>query len=299
MSEEKVIALGFFDGVHIGHGALLRRTVELAQELGYRSAAFTFDRSPRAYVTGKSVPLLSTVDRRCELIRTRYGVEEVLVAPFDHVMMATPWEKFVDMLVDAGARYFIAGEDFRFGHRNEGDVERLAYYCAQRGIGCEIIPKVQRDWIPVSSTHIRELLARGETEEAAAFLGYAYAIDGTVVHGCGRGSQELVPTANIQVAEGLAVPARGTYATRVTLADGRSFPAVSNIGTCPTVRSTAAESIETHLIGFAGDLYGERICIAFGRRLREEKHFADVELLREQIMRDIAEAAADAENGKL
>ena len=144
METKTVIALGFFDGVHIGHGELLKMAVRRAQEKNCRSAAFTFDRSPREFVTGQSVPLLTTSEQRTEIIRAQYGVQDVFVEPFDRSMMTMPWENFLsDLLVGKyHAVHLVAGHDYRFGHRNEGDVEKLRGYCAAHGLGCDVIPRV-------------------------------------------------------------------------------------------------------------------------------------------------------------
>ncbi|MBQ7713928.1 MAG: FAD synthetase family protein, partial [Oscillospiraceae bacterium] len=180
MAERKVIALGFFDGVHIGHGALLRKTVERANALGATAAAFTFDRSPRAFVTGARVPLLTGADERAALIRECYGVETTIVAPFDRAMMATPWRDFLETLAARHhAVHLVAGHDYRFGYKNEGTPELLRAWCAERGVGCDVIPKVELRGVTVSSTHIRALVERGDVADAAAFLGRPYALAGT------------------------------------------------------------------------------------------------------------------------
>ena len=142
MNESTVIALGFFDGVHIGQGELLKGGGRRAGERGCRSAAFTFDRSPREFVTGKPVPLLTTPSERANIIRTQYGVQEVFVEPFDRNMMTMPWEDFISELLvrKYHALHLVAGHDFRFGHKNEGDVEKLRSYCASHGLCCGTRP---------------------------------------------------------------------------------------------------------------------------------------------------------------
>ena len=178
--EQTAIALGFFDGVHIGHGALLRRTVERARALGAARghpvipAAFTFDRAPKEFVTGKPVPLLTTVEERRALIREVYGIERTIVEPFDLHMMEMPWQAFLETLLLAKyhAVWLVAGHDYRFGHRNEGTTDRLRAWCAAHGVGCDIIPKVTLRGVTVSSTHIRELIEAGKAGEAEEFLGH-------------------------------------------------------------------------------------------------------------------------------
>ncbi|MFR0799339.1 MAG: hypothetical protein ACLSHJ_11835 [Oscillospiraceae bacterium] len=172
MSEATVIALGFFDGVHLGHGALLRKTAERARELGVTPAAFTFDRSPKEFVTGVPVPLLTSAAERAEIIRAYYGIGTVFVEPFDRAMMTMPWEDFITELLVKKYRavHLVAGHDFRFGYKNQGDPEKLREKCRALGLGCDIIPKVELDGVTVSSTYIRSLVEAGEVERAARFL---------------------------------------------------------------------------------------------------------------------------------
>ena len=161
MSEATVIALGFFDGVHLGHGALLRKTAERARELGVTPAAFTFDRSPKEFVTGVPVPLLTSAAERAEIIREYYGIGTVFVEAFDRAMMTMPWEDFITELLVKKYRavHLVAGHDFRFGYKNQGDPEKLREKCRALGLGCDIIPKVELDGVTVSSTYIRSLVA--------------------------------------------------------------------------------------------------------------------------------------------
>ena len=169
---KRVIALGFFDGVHLGHGALLRRVEEAADRLGAVPCAFTFDKSPTAVITGQNVPLLSTVDDRVRLMREGYGIQEVVVASFD-AMQRMAWEDFVSA--------------------------RLKERCAQLGLGCDVIQKVERDGITISSTYIRTLVAQGEMERAAQFLGHPHILTQQVGHGKGIGHSTLgFPTVNLR-----------------------------------------------------------------------------------------------------
>ncbi len=173
MAEGTVIALGFFDGVHLGHQALLRRTAERGAEHGLTPAVFTFDRSPKAAVTGVPVPLLTTPEERAAVIRGLFPIRRVIVAPFDRRMMTMPWREFLDMLREKyGARWLVAGHDFRFGHRNAGTPALLADYAAEMGMGCDVIPAVTVDGRTVSSTYIRQLVEEGRRAEARRFLGH-------------------------------------------------------------------------------------------------------------------------------
>lgn len=287
MSDRTVIALGFFDGVHLGHAALLRCAAQRAKELGCTAAAFTFDPAPREVVTGVAVPLLTDAQERSELMRGRFGIGWVIVAPFDREMMTMPWETFLsEVLVRrCGAVHLVAGHDFRFGHRNEGTAALLQAYCAAHGLGCDIIGEVKLDGVTVSSTHIRALVEAGEVETANAFLGHPYALGGTVCHGRGIGHERLFPTANLAPGEKRLLPARGVYITRAVLAEG-SFPAVTNVGLCPTVRDGGGQSVETYLLAGGGDLYGKEMRVEFCRRIRGERQFDAVEQLHAQIAAD-------------
>ena len=270
-----VIALGFFDGVHRGHGALLRRTAEVACRLNATPAAFTFDRPPKEVVTGKPVPLINSTQERQELMERLYGIRQVIVAPFDHEMMTMNWEDFITKLLVGtyGAVHLVAGHDYRFGHKNAGTPELLQEKCRQLGLGCDIIPKVEYDGITVSSTYIRQLVESGQVERAAEFLGHRHCLSQTVTHGFRFGRTIGIPTINFTVPDHVLVPERGVDITRVYLPDGSSFADVTNVGPRPTVSDSGKVSIETFLLDFDGDLYGKRIRLEFCRRLREEKKF--------------------------
>ena len=289
-----VIALGFFDGVHRGHGALLRRTTEVACRLNATPAAFTFDRPPKEVVTGKPVPLINSTQERQELMERLYGIRQVIVAPFDHEMMTMSWEDFITKLLVGtyGAVHLVAGHDYRFGHKNAGTPELLQEKCRQLGLGCDIIPKVEYDGITVSSTYIRQLVESGQVERAAEFLGHRHCLSQTVTHGFRFGRTIGIPTINFTVPDHVLVPERGVYITRVYLPDGSSFAGVTNVGTRPTVSDSGKVSIEIFLLDFDGDLYGKRIRLEFCRRLREEKKFESPQQLKDEVGKNIAQARA-------
>ena len=289
--EKTVIALGFFDGVHRGHGALLRKAAERAGELNAAPAAFTFDRSPKEFVTGKPVLLINSNDDRRDIIRRVYGIQRVIFAPFDRGMMTMPWQDFITELLvkQYGAVHLVAGHDYRFGHKNEGTVERLREKCRELGLGCDIIPKVELEGITVSSTYIRTLLEQGDVERAALFLGHPHCLSQTVRHGQRLGRTIGIPTVNLAVPAHVLTPERGVYITRAFLPDGRSCPGVTNVGTRPTVTDGDTVSVETYLLGFDGDLYGQTVRLDFHRRLRGEVKFPSLEALRQEILRNVAE----------
>lgn len=287
--KERVIALGFFDGVHLGHAALLRRTAETARRLGAVPAVFTFDRPPKEVVTGVPCPLINSPEDRRELVSRLYGIREIIMVPFDREMMTTSWEDFVErILVERyHAVHLVAGHDHRFGHKNLGTPELLVQKCARLGLGCDIIPKVEVGGVTVSSTYIRRLIELGQVERAACFLGHPHTLTGDVRHGRGVGSSRLFPTANLSVPPHVMVPSHGVYATRVCFPEGGSCTAVTNVGTRPTLNNGTDVTVEACLLDFSGDLYGRRLRLEFFRHLRDELRFDSMDALRAQIASDV------------
>ena len=287
-TKEKVIALGFFDGVHLGHAALLRRTVEVAAARGAVPAVFTFDRVPKEVVTGIPCPLINSPEDRKDLVRRLYGIREVLMVPFDDEMRTTAWDDFVtEILVKRyHAVHLVAGHDHHFGHKNQGSPELLVQKCAELGLGCDIIPKVEIGGITVSSTYIRRLVELGQVERAAQFLGHPHCLSQVVRHGRRIGHTIGVPTVNLTAPPHVLVPSHGVYAARVYLPDGRDYAAVTNVGTRPTVNNGSDITVESWLLDFDGDLYGETVRVEFYAHLRDEVRFDSLEALKEQIQRD-------------
>ena len=286
--KERVIALGFFDGVHLGHAALLRRTVEEAAARGVTPAVFTFDRVPKEVLTGIPCPLINSPEDRADLVRRLYGIRDVIMVPFDDEMRTTSWEDFVTkILVERyHAVHLVAGHDHHFGHKNEGTPELLAEKCRELGLGCDIIPKVELDGITVSSTYIRSLVGMGQMERAGRFLGHPHVLTQVVRHGRRIGHTIGVPTVNLVVPPHVLVPSHGVYVTQVSLPGGQRYPAVTNVGTRPTVNNGTDITVEPWLLGFDGDLYGQKVRVEFYRRLRDEIRFDSLDALRTQIQRD-------------
>lgn len=285
---ERVIALGFFDGVHLGHGALLRRAAAEAKKRGCESAVFTFDRPPKEVITGVPCPLINSPEDRAALVKRLYGIDEMLMVPFDDEMRTTPWDRFVtDILVGRyGAVHLVAGHDHHFGHKNQGSPELLREKCAELGLGCDIIPAVTIGGVTVSSTHIRKLLEEGDVETARAFLGHPHVLTQTVGHGRQLGRTIGIPTANLVAPPHVLLPRRGVYAAKITLPDGRAFGGVTNVGVRPTVNNGQDVTVEPWILDFDGDLYGQAIRVEFYRRLRDERKFDSLDALRSQIETD-------------
>jgi len=288
--EKRVIALGFFDGVHVGHGALLRRVEEVAGELGAVSAALTFDRLPKH--REDTLLLTTEADRKWLMIHC-YNICEVEVLHFDKAMMEMPWERFVtDVLVETyHAAHVVAGHDYHFGYKGEGNPDRLRELCTRLGIGCDIIGRVELDGVTVSSTHIRRLLQQGDMEEACRYLGHPHILSGVVAHGKKLGRTIGIPTANLIPPAGIQMPAFGVYATRVVTQSG-SYPAVTNVGRRPTVDDGDGITIEPWILDFEGDLYGTMIRVEFYKRLRGEKKFDSLEELQAEIFRNAEQTKA-------
>ncbi len=296
------VSIGAFDGVHLGHRALIGEMKLRASELGVASVVVTFDRHPATVVRPESAPkLLTDLPHRLELLAST-GVDGVLVARFDASRAAQAAEDFVvRVLVDQlRVRLVVVGQNFHFGRGRVGDLALLAKLGESYGFDVEGVELVAGDRGragdsggsgPISSTRIRALLAEGQVEEAAELLGRDHEVRGTVVRGDGRGGAELgCPTANLAVDPAIALPKLGIYAG---YADGPGFtdaPMVASLGVRPTYHSSADPLLEVHLIDFEGDLYGAELKVRFRRRLRDEVAFSSSAELVAQIERDLADA---------
>ena len=286
-----VVALGNFDGVHLGHQEVLRRAEEEGRSRGMKVVAATFQPHPRSVLGAGDPPrLLTPIGLRREVLR-RYGAEEVAEIPFDRDLSRKSPEQFVrDVLVgDIGAGVVVVGENFRFGHKAAGDFADL--HRLMREMGGEAIAVEVRaigEEAGISSTRIRALISEGRVEEAAGLLGRAYVLRGEVVVGDRRGRTIGFPTANVLPEAEAIVPAYGVYAGFV-LVGKQEFAACTNVGVAPTF-ARAESRVEAHLLDFDGDLYGRVIDVGFTRRIRGEKRFSGIEELKAQIQRDVEEA---------
>ena len=278
--EKRIFALGFFDGVHLGHQTLITRCVRLAEEMDARPAAITFDRHPSSLFTDTPPALINTWEDRQSLLR-QYGIGSIHTIPVTAEIMATTWRVFLEELLERGAAGFVCGEDFRFGHKGEGTAELLKGFCEERGLPCLIVGTRTEDGIRVSSTHIRTLLESGEVEAANRFLGHPHIFSGTVVPGRQLGRSIGIPTANLHLPEGVLMPKFGVYACRACF-DGREYLAVTNVGNRPTVGGSHV-TVEPWLLDFDGDLYGKTITLEFHKFLRPEKKFDSLEALKAAI----------------
>jgi riboflavin kinase / FMN adenylyltransferase len=277
------VAVGTFDGVHLGHREVIRGA----------DTVLTFDPHPAAVVAPAGAPrLLTTLERKAQLVES-LGVDELVVIPFDHDFAQRSAEAFVDdvLVGTLGATHVGVGENFRFGHKARGDAALLA---ADPRFETRVVPLLEVDGEVVSSSHIRGLVLGGAVGYADRLLGAPFTVIGEVARGDERGRTLGYPTANLVPQDGLVVPGHGVYACRATTPDGTEHVAATNVGVRPMFVTGRGELIEAYLVDFEGDLYGQALTVAFLKRLRGEKRFASVDALVEQMARDVQDARAIA-----
>ncbi len=290
-----VVTVGTFDGVHVGHQAIIRYLVNRANNQNGTSVVVTFSPHPREIVHGEEVPLLTTIDERADALEA-LGVDRFIIIPFTLEFSRLAAEEFVEqVLVERiGIQEVVIGYDHAFGHDRRGDAELLEALGSRYGFSVDVIPPQVVEQHVVSSTQIREMIGRGQVSEAAQLLGRRYSLRGTVIKGDGRGAQIGFPTANLQIDHPRKViPAVGVYAVQVALLqserDGEEslHPGMMNIGYRPTFGKRDL-SLEVHLLDFSGDLYGRELRVEFAERMRDERKFDSIEELVEQLSKDRA-----------
>lgn len=285
------LAIGFFDGVHLGHQQIIRQAVADARRHATRSVVLTFDVHPGTIVAPEQAPsLIQTRDQRIASIAA-LGPDALLMLPFTAEFSRQPAIDFIRTLHRElrGIHGICIGANFHFGHRRTGNLATLQESGAQLGFAVHGMAAVGLDGTAISSTRIRQAIRDGELDDAGQMLGRPWSLAGTVVHGEQRGRALGFPTANIEV-PGLALPPFGVYAAQVVAA-GRRHPAVVNLGLRPTISPRAVQPLlEAHLLDFSGDLYGQTLEVIPLAHLRGEQRFSSMETLREQIARDVAAA---------
>lgn len=286
-----VATVGNFDGVHLGHAAIVHRLVEMAHRLGLPAVVLTFDPHPAVILRPEAAPQpLTTPARRAELL-LGLGVDAVLVQPVDERFVAIGAEAFYAQLLRQrlAVRGLVEGIDFRFGAGRRGTIDMLTDLCRGDGIELAVVGPIEHAGQPVSSSRLRRLIAAGEVAEANAMLTAPYRCTGSVIEGAKRGRTLGFPTANLAGLATLA-PGQGVYAGRVTIASGvDAWPAAVHVGPNVSFGETAV-SIEAHVIGFEGDLYGRTLHVDFLERLRETRRFASVAELMSQLADDVRRA---------
>ncbi|CAN5633325.1 bifunctional riboflavin kinase/FAD synthetase [soil metagenome] len=293
-----VVALGNFDGVHLGHQRVLSRAVEIGRECGELAVAATFDPHPQAVLRPGTEPkLLTTLELRQEALML-YGADKVSVIRFDRDLSnKTPAEFVQDVLIgELGASAVVVGENFRFGHKAAGDVGDLSRLMRDEGRAVYAVQiRAVNGEEEISSTRIRELISLGEVSHAARLLGRPYLLRGEVVVGDKRGRTIGFPTANVLADPAAVVPARGVYAGSVRVGD-EEYAACPNVGVAPTFERGESR-VEAYLLDFEGDLYGRTVDVSFTDLIRGEKKFSGVEELKTQIGRDVEAARRLARDG--
>jgi riboflavin kinase/FMN adenylyltransferase len=291
-----VVTIGAYDGVHLGHQAVLRLVRELADARGLEAALVTFDRHPAEVVRPESAPrLLTTLEQRIELLDATGDLDLCWVLPFDDTRSKEAAEDFVrEVLVDGiGARLVVVGADFHFGHRRGGNVPLLERMGAELGfevLGLGLVAvDADTTGAPYSSTRIRELLGKGDVAEAARLLGRPHEVRGVVERGDQRGEHLGMPTANLAVPERICLPADGVYAGTFVAEDGVERPAAISVGTRPTFYENGNVLVEAYVLDFDGDLYGQRVKVRFREWVRGQERFDSTEALVEQMNADVEE----------
>ena len=284
------LAIGNFDGVHLGHQAILERTVAVARQRGLASAVMSFEPLPREFFAAASAPpRLSTMREKLALFAA-HGIDAAHLVRFDARFAAQSPQEFAERLAGPlGARWVHVGKDFRYGAKRAGDVPMLARSGAELGFEVEVLPTLFSGDVRISSTAVREALASGFLDTATALLGRPYSMTGRVIHGAKLGRTLGFPTANIAL--GRERPALGgVFAVKCFGAATRGLEGVASLGSKPVVTKNGPATLETFLFDFSGDLYGRRLAIEFHRKLRDEADYGSLDALVAQIRRDCEHA---------
>lgn len=276
------VALGYFDGVHLGHRAVLSEAVSCARSRGLTAAAFTFSLPVSGGFKGRRI--LTGEEKRRRI--ASLGVELYLCPPFEQFRVLSP-RQFVDEVLqrDLGARAVFCGDNFTFGKDKAGNVEVLRRLCAERSIEVNVVPMAQYQGQTVSSTRIRACLSQGEMEPVNDMLGQPYSLRRSVQRGQGLGHTLGFPTINLTYPEGLLIPRSGVYVTQVTLSDGTRHPGATGLGSRPTVSDEDKITCETFLPGFSGDIYGDEVTVSFYKYLWPTEKFESVNDLAAMVRR--------------
>ena len=281
---EKVVALGNFDGMHLGHIAVLDKALEAAKD-GFSPYVLLFSQHSEKALFGSAPPMLMThSERRAFIEAYGFGIAEI---DFNRIKDMSP-EEFIDKILigEMNAKAVVSGYNYRFGKNASGDTDTLRQLCAKRGITCHTVSEVEQDGTAVSSTAIRRLIENGEIERANRMLARSFGFSAEVIHGDERGREWGFPTVNQLLPEGFVIPKFGVYASSVTV-DGRTYRGITNIGRRPTVGTEILLS-ETHIIDFSEDVYGKEADIRLLSFMRPEHKFSSFDELKNQIKNDIA-----------
>lgn len=283
-----VVTLGKFDGIHCGHVLLMQTLLERGRALGAETLVFTFDVPPGQRIGGGTPKLLTTGEEK-RWILEQAGVDYLYECPFTPQVMCMEPEEFIGWIAEAfQVRGIVVGEDFRFGHNRAGDPSVLADYAAQYGYELLVLKKIQEDGRAISSSFVREEIAKGDIEKANRLLGRPFFLRGSVIHGRQLGRTIGFPTVNMEIPQQKQTPPNGVYVSRTRIGE-ELWPSVTNIGSKPTVTDSGAVGAETYIVGYEGDLYGKTLTVELFRFLRPEQRFASVAALQAQMAKDLAD----------
>lgn len=281
------VSLGKFDGVHKGHDVLIRQLLS-AKEKGLETVVFTFDIPPKSLTENNNYRVLSTNEEKKSVFE-QYGIDYLLFCPFTKEIMNMEPEDFVDWLVTSlHVKRIVVGSDFCFGHNRRGNHTLLAKLSEKYGYKLTVVNKLTYKNREISSSYVREEILKGEIETANELLGYPFFVGSEVVHGRQLGRKIGIPTINMKLPAEKILPLKGVYVTKVLVND-RFYAGVTNVGCKPTVNNSNKVVVETHLLDFAGDLYGMELKVFFFHYIRPERKFESVEALRKQMEKDIGE----------
>jgi riboflavin kinase / FMN adenylyltransferase len=286
-SQDSLITIGVFDGVHLGHKYLIYQLKDLAQKQGYRSIVITFDKHPQEILTPSSFPLFLTDSSEKTLLIKNENIRDLIVLSFTPELAGYSAREFLKLLKQKlGMRGLVIGPDFALGRNHAGNIQTIRSLASEMDFSVTIVPPVMLNGEIVSSTSIRKSLLDGDVEKANKLLGRPFSLHGKVIHGKARGSGLLgYPTVNLNVLKGQALPGDGVYVTRTSL-DDQSYDSVTNIGFNPTFGNTD-RTIETFLLNYHNDLYYREIKLQFFHKIRNEIKFNSIEQLKDQISQDI------------
>lgn len=281
-----VVTLGKFDGLHRGHELLMNQLIKLSSQNGYASVVFTFDIPPKARIEDHSCKVLTTNEEK-QYVFEKKNVDYLIECPFTSEVMCMEPKDFIRWISDKlHMKYVVVGDDFRFGYKRRGDYHTLMEWEQEFGYQTVVVKKVQENGRDISSTYVREEIAKGNVKEANHLLGYEYFVKSHVIHGNRIGRTIGIPTINMEFSNEKLLPPNGVYVTRVAV-DDKTYMGVTNVGTKPTVSTDNAIGVETHIIDFSEDIYDQSVAVSFLDYIRSERKFDSIEALKEQMTQDI------------
>ncbi len=289
LKQKTAVALGMFDGVHLGHQAVIKKATDYARAHNLASAVVTLRNHPRQLTKAKAPKLITNLDSRLKNF-AKLGVDHALVLDFDHALMNTEPDEYLEKYLQniLNVAYVSSGYDHHFGKNRSGSPQVLESWCQEHNLGFDLVEACTQSDKTISSSNIRDLIEQGQIEKANKMLGYDFLIIANVVEGDKRGRTIGFPTANLLPPHDMVKPLKGVYSGEVELESGEKYPCVTNIGTRPSFTDSDQVIAEAHILNFDQDIYGQKLELSLKARIRDEKKFASIDELIDQIQRDIA-----------